>query len=427
MHKNNSKGDNMKINFLENGIDSFQKGFKSLKEYELNLVDEKSEEIERYFLLKDAVIFIHHGIEILMKHILINESIYLVFSNIDNNVKNAYIELKNKKLDNIFETSLRNKIHTVSYEEAFDRVQKICGYEFSKEFSVHILKLNEFRNQITHSSISVKELEVRQLFENFLSEVDFFFFKTIGREYKTLSNYSDLVENYESYLNLLEENGLIMKKKAIECFYDIFTKYGFGMGLSEVKRLTDIDLVSKILKDLNDSEFKFGTDFYNGHCSGDVSSIKRYDQNRLSFFTKDNNTEYIFEFRSMIIYMPELESSFSPILIFESNDNQNVEEDVKIVSKKDFRGKSISEGIFFENDQKLTFDSRELNDFYCSWENDDFFVVPQHHSVLRFLEKSIICHINIQGLSYGNFSQIIDKKYNLDGEKLEVLLRKSFK
>lgn len=69
----------MKLTLIENGVDSFQNGYKSLVEFEpLLLLDES--DIEKSKKLKNAIIQIHHGIEILMKNILMNESEYLLFA-----------------------------------------------------------------------------------------------------------------------------------------------------------------------------------------------------------------------------------------------------------------------------------------------------------------------------------------------------------
>jgi len=111
------KKEKIKITFLENGIDSLNKGFKSLKVYEENLylktgvVTDK----ERFFQLKDAIIQIHHGIEILLKYILTKENELLVFSEINKYVKLALKEKRKRKLESIFQTSVKNRVHTVTF------------------------------------------------------------------------------------------------------------------------------------------------------------------------------------------------------------------------------------------------------------------------------------------------------------------------
>lgn len=416
----------MKISMLENGIDSLQRGFGSLTEYELSKIDNPHDN-SNYYLLKNAVVYIHHGIEILMKYILSKESEFLIFSSIDRNVKNAYNEKRQKKLDSIFQTELRNKVHTVSYEEAYERLKYLCGHKFSKEVEGRILKLNNIRNQITHSEIFMEESEVVNLFDNFLSEIDMYFFSKIGNNYKTMNGYSELLSNYDKYIESLESKGAYLKKKAIESYYNIFQKYKFGMGFNEVKRITDINLAINIIKDLYKEEFEFGTDLYNSYCSGNVSKISKIGKEHISIFTQDNKAEFIFKFKSMMIFISDISSNFSPILIFESDDDIIEDKEyIKHVSK-DYYGKEVLSGIYFYEDNRYTYDGEEVNTFYIRLEYDEEFIVPAYHAVDKFLTKGIFAHINIQGLDYGNFKTIIVEARNMDGKEFEILLNENVK
>ena len=61
----------MKLSLIENGLDSLHSGYKALNEYYSLLVshgDDDSKSIK----LKRAIIDTHHGIEILMKYILLH-------------------------------------------------------------------------------------------------------------------------------------------------------------------------------------------------------------------------------------------------------------------------------------------------------------------------------------------------------------------
>ncbi len=89
------------------------------------------------------------------------------------------------------------------------------------------------------------------------------------------------------------------------------------MGANEVKVIDDIDIANTLINTLMKSSLKFGTDLYNGYCSGNVSSFKRIEDNRFSMFTKDNNGEYIFKFKSLLLYIPNLDNELSPIIFFE--------------------------------------------------------------------------------------------------------------
>lgn len=417
----------MNINMLENGIDSLHKGFKSLTDYEKTLLDKTIDDKTRFFILKDAITYTHHGIEIMMKHILYLKSEYLIFSNIDKNLKNAYQEKNQKKLNNVFETSLSNRVHTITYEEAFERLKYICNFSFSKKFEYQIEMLGNLRNQITHAEITANEVEVKTLFDDFLSEIDKFFFNAIGMDYKTVNGYSTLVNNYDIYIKLLDENGLHVKKKVIECFVEIFKKLNFGMGFKEVKRITDINVANLILNEIINTQFVFGADFYNGHCSGQITHIKRVGKEHLSIFSKDNNLDYQFKFSSLVIYMPDFNSSFSPIFIFEAAEDINSTgfPDEAVV-KVDYYKRKFIEGMYIYEEKKLIYDPETIYELYARRDYDDNFVMPQFYDINHFLDKGIFCFLNIQGLKYGNFRRILREAESkkIDGVTLTLQLKK---
>ena len=182
---------------MENGVDSLKKGFGYLKRYEEMYFVEK-EGKERFFVLKDAIISIHHGVEILLKQTLIDTSEILVFSEIDKSLKNAFQERKQKKLGSIFETS--HSPHTVTLQEAVDRVQKICGHILSSKLQNKIEKLEFYRNQITHSAVFLEEVEINSVFNGLVDEIDTFFMSALGNKYTTITGYSDFKENYRLIL-----------------------------------------------------------------------------------------------------------------------------------------------------------------------------------------------------------------------------------
>ena len=76
----------MKITFLENGIDSLQKGFQSFLDYENRTINSEPS-LDDYFVLKQAVLSTHHGVEILMKYILYMKSEFLIVDKIDSKFK----------------------------------------------------------------------------------------------------------------------------------------------------------------------------------------------------------------------------------------------------------------------------------------------------------------------------------------------------
>ena len=86
-----------KIGLKENGIHSLTRGLETFELYE----EEKDE-----FILKESIMFLHHGIELLMKQVLIeNAGEFLIYSDIsDDTIKKVINAKKNKAL--VFSTWL---------------------------------------------------------------------------------------------------------------------------------------------------------------------------------------------------------------------------------------------------------------------------------------------------------------------------------
>ena len=60
----------MQLSLIENGLDSLRNGYEALNEYDKLLIS-NGDELKKSLLLKSAIIQTHHGIEILMKYILL--------------------------------------------------------------------------------------------------------------------------------------------------------------------------------------------------------------------------------------------------------------------------------------------------------------------------------------------------------------------
>lgn len=411
----------MKLSLMENGLDSLKKGYKALNTYD-ELLDANKEDIEKSLALKEAILNIHHGIEILMKYLLYKKSEYLVFSNIDDNVKKAYCLKNQNKLSSIFETSVIDKIHTVTYSEAFERLTKICNYEFSKKFSDKIEKLNIYRNRITHSEVTIDDQEIAQLFDGLIDSLDIYFFKYIGEGYKTLSGYSDLVCNYEAYMEHLYQKNMPLKAEVIKKLVDIFQELYINIGCNEVKRIDDINICTQFINKLYSTGFVFGTDLYDLTCSGDVSKIKRIDDSHFSLFCDDINLEVIFKFKSLIIYMPEYNSNFSPIFIFEADNDNNLNTEHKVAIKENYVGhnKYIIEGIKISTHDEIIFSPEKVYNI----NNINNICNSSYHNVVQHLSRCMFSIFNIQGLNYGNFDNLLFEYQDLSSVQFQNMLKK---
>jgi hypothetical protein len=144
--------DEFRITLLENGIHSLERGFDSVDEYLRREEDE--------FLLKEAILFIHHGIELLLKQLLAQESKFLIFSNLRSVVKRQR-EANQKGVD-IF--SLDKPPYTISYPEAIERVDAFLEVpEFTHQLQQDLKELNQLRNQLEHYAIKTDKLRTVRL------------------------------------------------------------------------------------------------------------------------------------------------------------------------------------------------------------------------------------------------------------------------
>ncbi len=411
----------MKISLVENGLDSLKKGFDHLIKYEeMSFLEKKGK--ERYFVLKDAILAIHHGIEILLKQTLINTNELLVFTAMDQNLKNAFREKRQKNLDSIFETA--QSAHTVTLQEALDRIRKVCGYHISNRFNDKLTKLDIYRNQITHSAVFLKEAEINNVFNGLVDEIDSFFLEALGSEYPTLTGYSDFKRNYEKYVSQLNKTMRGAKKEVIQKLIEAFSECSISMGENEVKIVNDIDVVTKLLAVLTRSSLTFGTDFYNGHCSGNVSRIKRISQDHISLFTADNNAEYRFKFKDLLLYLPSINDDLSPILFFEAAEDK-VDARRQKHTKKDIYGRCTISGLYFPEENRYEWDPKASDELSYRSEYDEYFIAPECWFVEDFLSEGVLCFLNVQGLNFGNLAPFLSGKRSL--KEMEVGFRKSLK
>ncbi len=409
----------MKLNFLNSGVDSLKKGFENLNKYEsINYSNSSAKtKQKRFYYLKDAILFIQHGIEILFKSILAQHSEYLIFSQIDSNVKKALLQKKQRKLNSVFESDLKNKIHTVTFLESIERIKVIPKVELSKSLEKRLNELESYRNIIMHSEPYLNESQINKTLDGLSDDLDTFFIKNIGKKYKTISGYSMLIKNMSKFKTLLAKKELELKTYSIDIILKALKQSNISIGSNEVKRITNLNSCTKFLYEIFASDLVFGTDLYNGYCSGQVTEIKRKDGNIFEMFTADNNAYFEFKLKNIIIHIPQIVSDESPIIFIES-DNIDIEKDV------------LDEKFIEEFSQIKTihyYQSKEDNEIVYSDQiddDDDDFEYEKFDSYVRFYTKGIYCFLNIHGLEYNrNYAKLVEDLRAMNGKRLEVELR----
>lgn len=405
----------MIISMLDNGIDSLKKGFSNYLNYVEIIKNKASISKDDYFILKQAVLSMHHGIEILLKCILYEKSEFLIIEEIDNNYKSAYKEKTENRLDNVFQTSKASRIHTITYEEALSRVKFFIPNLLSTQLEEKLKELNTLRNALTHAEVSVNDSDVNKVFDGLLVEVDILFAKSIGSDYKATYGYSTIKANYDKYMEYLTNHRMEAKKKAIDVLIKAQEQTRVYASPEKIIYIDSFEVAKKYLKCIQ-KEFHFGMDLYNHYCSGDTT-VKINPDGHVHFWAKDNIAEYIIKFKSMIITFPDIKSNQSPIVIFESDIDTVEDENIEFINYED-DGRVLS-GLYIKKPTEQTiYNPTDINLFYNNYQYDDSFVEPDYYSIERFLDRKIFACLNFQKLNYKNFHTILRFAKNLTGEEL---------
>lgn len=408
----------MIIDMLNNGMDSLKRGFSSYLKYEKIVKEKETPTLEDYFVLKQAVLSTHHGVEILLKCILNKKSEFLIVDEIDSNYKEAYKEKNQNGYQSVFQTSKAQKIHTITYEEALSRVKYFGNNDLPEALEKKLKKLNTVRNALTHAEVVIKDTDVEKIFDKLLLDLDVLFLRAIGSEYSTFYGYSEIKANYDNYMTFLSEHQMTIKKKALAALFSTQEKTEQYSGQNEVIYIEDSTIARKFLKSLQ-TELDFGMDLFNGWCSG-KTKIKITEDGHVSCWAGDNKGDYIIKFKSMIICVPSITTNESPIIIFEADDDK-VEPEYQ-----DYVTHDYLEGLCIQSQpQVITYDPKEIYDFNMHCEYDEAFTIPPHYEIVRFLNRRIFGCFNIQGLSYWNSHKLLSKAENMTGAQVAEQLKES--
>ena len=159
-----------KIGLLDNACHSLQRGYEMFN---------KGREKKDALALKEAIIWIHHGIELSIKQLLVQSNEYLIFENIDEAVRKlAHLRrqpsMNNSNVLDLFDSS--EGVYTVGFGKLVDRAAIMLNLqELSQgaDLRVKIDALTSYRNKTVHFSVDVKSEEVinllGELMEPFLS------------------------------------------------------------------------------------------------------------------------------------------------------------------------------------------------------------------------------------------------------------------
>lgn len=151
----------MKLDLLENGIDSLKFGIEFYNKY-LQLDDKYNSSNPGY--LKLTINSIHHTIEILSKHLLVNVNELLIYNDVGNETLLELLKYKRKSERGIpldwYLISDQLNVLTIGFNELIKRVKIV--FELSKDDEKTLLDLGKARNKLAHYGLD-KTLDYHEL------------------------------------------------------------------------------------------------------------------------------------------------------------------------------------------------------------------------------------------------------------------------
>jgi len=142
-----------KISLRENGEHSFKKSLESYSDYD---------KTKDQMLLKDTIMFLHNGIELLMKEMLVQHSEYLIYEEL----KDIHVKQKEARIKGIGIFYIDYPPKSVTYEVAIKRVDAFINPpELDDSLLQNLTRLNRLRNQLEHYAIDADKEEVVRILE----------------------------------------------------------------------------------------------------------------------------------------------------------------------------------------------------------------------------------------------------------------------
>jgi hypothetical protein len=149
----------LKFTLLDNGADSLRSAYENVEAF-------KGVAEGGQHRIKDAVIFLNHGVELLLKYILKQRSPALMFEKIEHYLK-AKQELRKRGTEGeetVF--SVNQNLKTVSLLEALNRVEFLCDIEVPGKLKSTVHYVNKIRNSFMHYEVELGEVETGKLVTN---------------------------------------------------------------------------------------------------------------------------------------------------------------------------------------------------------------------------------------------------------------------
>lgn len=392
----------MKISLIENGLDSLRKGYVHLETYE-HLLSRGAGDAERFSALKDSVLSVQHGVEILFKYLLKEKNELLIYTDISK-LKEAY---KSRREGGIKELYEFEGVHTVTFKESIDRLRDICGVPMEEKLIKNLKKVEGWRNSITHSAVLLREMEVSRVLLKFLSDLDDFFGPLIGAPYLEGQGRIELDRTYKLTKAVYGELDNKIKGLTVERLIGVLQKYNVkSVTPSGSFIITEPVKAFSILKEMQGDEIRYGCDFKNLHSTGYAEIEDLSDENIVTIHAVDTATKYQFGLEALVVYIPEINNDNSPLIFIFARDilpKGNLP-----YIRSDARC-TLQQGINLSSDNSFLW---EKDDYDRFMEEPDYDCpeIELHRSAFRFLKKGPVCFMNVQKLKYGFAQRLLDDK-----------------
>lgn len=392
----------MKISLIDNGLDSLRKGYVHLEKYE-QLLSSEAGDADRFSALKDSVLSIQHGVEILFKYSLKEKNEILLFTDISK-LKEAFKSRRDGTIQELYEFE---GLHTVTFKESIERLRDICGIPMTEKLVRNLKKVEGWRNSITHSAVLLRETEVARVLIKFLAELDEFFGPLIGTPYLEGQGRTELDRAYRLTKAVYGELENKIKALTVERLIQALQKNNVTNVTAPNSFIIDEPLKAfSILKEIQGGEVKYGCDFINMDCSGHAEIESLSPENIITINAVDTQTKYQFCLDALVIYIPEIGSDKSPLIFMFAN--KILPQSNSPYLRNDI-GCTLQRGINMDSDNSYLWEKQHYEQFVEDY-NSDNPQLPSYKDATRFLTSGSVCFMNVQGLDYGSAHRILDSK-----------------
>lgn len=245
----------LRIGLLDNSYHSLKRGYEMWSQWK---------DSEDAWLLKESIIWVHHGIELALKQLLVEKNEFLVFDDINKAVDRLSILRRKKGMENAGVLDLfdhDDKVMSVGFRNLVERTAVTLSIPELTENETLRLKIDEltkYRNKVVHFSV---ELDIAAV-SNLLSDILDPLLSMLSREVKDINfrnvSIPEIRNKARPVQKFSEKFRLDIVDRAIRATINamppkgnrkagiVSQTIGSGLGSSVVSYLTRVRLLPKI-------------------------------------------------------------------------------------------------------------------------------------------------------------------------------------